>query len=317
VLTSCRSIDRPPGGAGLSVCAAGEAIVRTARRRNLGLRSGVVIGGLPSNAVVVEYEGPATLGGSGRARLHGRVGGLGEMLWEALSGAGWVGEIVSRWTGVAVRLGVPMAPVGQPVPQSQIKLLPGGVRRLGPGGWIDDQGVRWQQSVGPLNGRAAGPGYRLLESERDPAQLEFYEDMLYTAAVHAGWLSGEAEQVVDVPDVRVAVGVARRNPTWEAYDADPDSFPFSPMDPGELVGAIDESDTARTARSSVPPRTSSSPGCSPSRSRLQLLFAGSPERQSRAEFSAGDIAAAGAAPGAVGSWRSIRREQRRESKEPD
>jgi hypothetical protein len=174
------------------------------------------------------------------------------MLWEALGRAGWVGEIVSRWTSVALRLGVPMAPAGQPVPQSQIKLLPGGVHRLGPGGWIDDQGVQWQQYAGDLDGRAAGPGYRLLESERDPAKLEFYEDMLYTAAVHAGWLSGDPEQVVDVPEVRVAVGVARRNPIWEAYDADPDSFPFSPMDPGELVGAIDESELLAHARAIAP-----------------------------------------------------------------
>ena len=179
------------------------------------------------------------------------------MLWEALGRAGWVGEIVSVRTTVALRVGIAMAPASQPAPQSETPLLTGGVRRLGERGWIDDQGVRWQQSAGPLNGRAAGPGYRLLESERGPAEIEFGEDMLYTAAVHAGWLSGNSEQVVDVPDVRVAVGVARRNPTWEAYAADPDSVPFSPTEPAgggarggapEVVGALDESELLARAR---------------------------------------------------------------------
>jgi hypothetical protein len=41
--------------------------------------------------------------------------------------------------------------------------------------------------VGPLNDRAAGPGYRLFQSERRPEDLE---DMLYTAAIQAGWLAG-------------------------------------------------------------------------------------------------------------------------------
>ncbi len=44
----------------------------------------------------VRYDGPATLGGYGRARLHDRVGGIDEMLWEALDGAEWVGEVATR-----------------------------------------------------------------------------------------------------------------------------------------------------------------------------------------------------------------------------
>ena len=53
-------------------------------------------------AVVVLYEGPATLGRSARGRLHDRVGGIGEMLWEALDRADWVGEVVSIRTTVFV-----------------------------------------------------------------------------------------------------------------------------------------------------------------------------------------------------------------------
>jgi hypothetical protein len=171
---------------------------------------------LLTDAVAVEYEGPATLGRCGRGRLHDRVGGIGEMLWEALDRAGWVGEVVSIGTTVSLRVGVAAAPATRPKQRAQLEPLPGGVRRLGEKGWIDDQGVAWQQSVGPLNGRAAGPGYRLSASERRPEELEFGEDMLYTAAVRAGWLVGEPDEVADVPDVQITVSVARRNPRWEA-----------------------------------------------------------------------------------------------------
>ncbi len=80
-------------------------------------------------------------------------------------------------------------------------------------GWIDDRGIVWHQQRGPLNGRAAGPGYRLLESERTQEDLEFGEDMLYTAAVQAGWLTGEEGEVIDVPDVQITVSVALTAPT--------------------------------------------------------------------------------------------------------
>jgi hypothetical protein len=106
-----------------------------------------------------------------------------------------------------------------------------------------------------LNGGAAGPGYRLLESERRPEDLEFGEDLLYAAAVRAGWLGGEPDEVAEVPDVQITIGVARRNPRWEAFaisnassrDADTaPSTPTGPADAGpsprqaETIGAIDE-----------------------------------------------------------------------------
>lgn len=218
------------------------------------LSSDVVIRDLLTDAVEVEYEGRATLGGFGRARLHDRTGGVGEMLWEALERAGWVGEIVSIRTVVSVCVGVAAAPGNWPAPRSALRPLAGGARRVGEGGWIDDRGVAWQRVVGPLNARAAGPGYRLLKSERRSEELEVGEDLLYTAAVHAGWLSGDPDEVVDVADVRVAVGIARRNPTWEAYASsdharDPGgaySCPTGPAGSGsppsaqQVVGAIDE-----------------------------------------------------------------------------
>jgi hypothetical protein len=109
-------------------------------------------------------------------------------------------------------------------------------------GRIDDRGVAWQQRVGPLSGRAAGPDYRLLESERRPDDLEFDEDMLYTAAVQAGWLTGAADEVVEVPDVRITVGVARRHPRWEAF-ASGTAEPGGALPPAAPpAGAIDENE---------------------------------------------------------------------------
>jgi hypothetical protein len=44
-----------------------------------------------------------------------------------------------------------------------------------------------------------------------PEDLEFAEDLLYTAAVQAGWLAGQPDEVVDVPDVQITVAVTRRS----------------------------------------------------------------------------------------------------------
>lgn len=206
---------------------------------------------LLADAVVVEYRGSVTVGGAGRGRLHGRPGGIGEMLWEALGRAGWIGERVRIRTTVSPRLAVAAAPASRPEHRSRLEPLPGGVRRLGERGWVDDDGVQWQQFVGPLNGRAAGPGYRLLESERSPEELEFGEDMLYTAAVHAGWLRDEPGWVSDIPDARITVAVARRNPSWEnpvepaAISPHPDVVPVS------AVRSADERQSQRAAQTSA------------------------------------------------------------------
>ena len=198
------------------------------------------------NGVEVHYDGPVTLGASGRARLHDRVGGIGEMVWEALAAAGWVGELATVHMTVAVRVGV--APAIAPRRPARFEPLPGRARRLGEKGRIDDDGVAWQQRVGPLNGRAAGPGYRLLESERRSEEFEFGEDMLYTAAVQAGWLAGHPDEVVDVPDVRIAVSVARRNPSWEAFASGTGDLGAAPAAAPPILCAIDESELLALAR---------------------------------------------------------------------
>lgn len=202
-----------------------------------------------TDRVEVEYRGPATLGGSGRARLHDRVGGIAEMLWEALDGAGWVGETVSLRTTVSLRVGVTAVAAERPEQRARLEPLPGRVRRPGEKGRVDDQGVAWQQSVGPLNGRAAGPGYRLLESERRPEDLEFGEDLLYAAAVRAGWLGREPGEVAEVPDVQISIGVARRNPRWEAFAASEASAGRPRSRPAHLTqaGPADEDASPRQA----------------------------------------------------------------------
>lgn len=164
------------------------------------------------DAVEFNYRGPATVGERGRARLQNRDGAISEMLWAALTEAGWVDEMATRRLVVAVRVGV--SPTESDVRvASRLGLLPGRHRRLTERGLIDEHGVSWGRQVGPLNGRAAGPGYRLLESERSPEDLEFAEDLLYTAAVQAGWLAGQPDEVVDVPDVQITVAVTRRSET--------------------------------------------------------------------------------------------------------
>lgn len=205
-------------------------------------------GDVLTNGVEVHYDGPATLGGSGRARLHDRVGGIGEMVWEALDGAGWVGEVATLRMTVALRVGVAPAPAIAPRRGARFEPLPGRARRLGGKGRIDDHGVAWQQYVGPLNGRAAGPGYRLLESERRPEEFEFGEDMLYTAAVQASWLAGDPGEVVDVPDVRIAVSVARRNLRWEAFASGTADLGAAPTAAAPIISAIDESELLALAR---------------------------------------------------------------------
>lgn len=165
---------------------------------------------LVPDAVVITYDGPATVGGTGRAHLHERSGGIGEMLWEALERAGWVEHQVTRRTLIAQQVGVvlPPKPVSSYQPVSEP--LPGGVRRFVEGSWIAEN-TAWHSYLGPLNGRAAGPGYELISSERANL-LEYGEDLLYTAGVRAGWLSatGSKNEVADVSKIRVSIGVARR-----------------------------------------------------------------------------------------------------------
>jgi hypothetical protein len=188
---------------------------------------------LLENGVEVEYRGPATLRGRDIVDLEGRGGGIGGMLWEALEGAGWVGQFTSPRTTVAIRVGVPCvaAPEQRVVPTKP----PGRHER----GWIDEDGVAWQQQVGPLSGRAAGPTFRVLESELAAHERVQGDALLRAVASRAGWPDGPHGERVELSDVRIAVSVARRNPHWE----DPDGHP------GEATseGTMDDSELLRLA----------------------------------------------------------------------
>jgi hypothetical protein len=84
---------------------------------------------------------------------------------------------------------------------------------------IDEFGVAWERYEGPFDRCAVGSGYRLLDKDRRTKDHEFFEDMLYTAAVSAGWLTGNPDELAEVADVRITIAVARRNPRWEAHVA--------------------------------------------------------------------------------------------------
>ncbi len=132
------------------------------------------------------------------------------MVWDALGRAGWLGEKVDLRTIVFLRIRVGFVLDGRPSTRSTVELLPGTERKRREKGWVDDDHMACQTYEGPLNARAAGPGYRLAESERRPEDLEFGEDTLYTAAIRACWLSGDRGEVADVPDVHITVGVTSR-----------------------------------------------------------------------------------------------------------
>ncbi len=88
---------------------------------------------------------------------------------------------------------------------------------------MDDDGVVWQRTIGPLSGQRAGLGLLLMPGDRHLEDLEFGENSLYSAAVRAGWLTIGPAQVMDVAAMQITVSVRRRNPSWEAYahgDAD-------------------------------------------------------------------------------------------------
>ena len=65
---------------------------------------------------------------------------------------------------------------------------PGGERSPGERGRRLDDGTVCQGYMGPLHRRAV-LGVRLIDSERRADDFDVFEDMLYTAAMHAGWVA--------------------------------------------------------------------------------------------------------------------------------
>lgn len=111
---------------------------------------------------------------------------------------------------MTVRL--PAAPEHRGAALPQFPPLEGGPRRQGERGPVSDDGSVRQRYQGALNARAAGPGVRLVESGLRAEDFDAFEDMLYTAAVQAGWLACAPNQTADadVPDTEILIRISRR-----------------------------------------------------------------------------------------------------------
>jgi hypothetical protein len=80
-----------------------------------------------------------------------------------------------------------------------------------------------------------------MPGDRHVEEFEFGENALYSAAVHAGWLTLGPSEIADVAEVRITVSARRRNPRWEAHA---NGETFRDETPGPVapsVNALDES----------------------------------------------------------------------------
>lgn len=92
------------------------------------------------------------------------------------------------------------------------------------GGTPDESGVVWQRYGGVfklLADSGSGDDARVAPEQRTEG-LELFDDMLYTAAVTAGWLTCDGEELTDVDGIQVRIAVEPLNPLWKALRADPE-----------------------------------------------------------------------------------------------
>ncbi|MBV8943041.1 MAG: hypothetical protein JO342_12945 [Solirubrobacterales bacterium] len=157
--------------------------------------------------IQLRYHGAVTVGSPGRARLHGRDGGIGDLIWEGLKQAGWIGYSGERWPTMELVMCVPRRQPEQAI-AARLPLLPGGPRRRTELGQAKEGGICYR-CVGPPRGEmVAGRG--LVESARRPEDFDSFENMLYTAAIQGGWLSPEQNQPeTEVPDVDILIHLTR------------------------------------------------------------------------------------------------------------
>lgn len=132
------------------------------------------------------------------------------MIWDALGRAGWLGQTAELHPLIGLVIEVVPVPEGAILRRPRFVPRPGGWRRECEGGWLADDGRICQGYEGPLHARAAGPGVRLVESEWRVEEFDGFEDMLYTAAVRAGWVPVVNTRAVgEVPEVDICVRVPR------------------------------------------------------------------------------------------------------------
>ena len=167
--------------------------------------------GVSAGVVHVRYQGRVTVGSPGRAHLRDRDAGISDLIWDALAQAGWLGHTSGIQPTIEVCIRVAPAPTSREPATPHTAPRPGGRRREGERGRIRDDGAAYQRYEGPLHARAV-PGIGLIDSERRADDFDYLEDMLYSAALRAGWLSGDAQKqtVAEVPDVDILIGITRR-----------------------------------------------------------------------------------------------------------
>lgn len=166
---------------------------------------------MAGDMVRLRYWGTVSVGSPGRARLHQGEAALGDLIWDALGQAGWLGHTEKlRPLG---RLVVSMAPCQTPgsTPMPRIESRLGPPRKPGEPGRRDDDGRIRQELHGPLHARGIGPGVRLVEDERRDEDFDFFENALYRCAATAGWLTVEptGQIIGEIPDVEIIVEVMR------------------------------------------------------------------------------------------------------------
>lgn len=163
--------------------------------------------------VELRYHGGVTVGSPGRARLHGRDGGLSDFIWAAIADSGWVGHHTSERPSCWLKLSIRLPPPPEPTLTMPRRLTPlqGGPRRQGEVGTREADGTVRIGYSGPVKRRAWGPGVWLLESDRRPEDYDGIEDQLYTAAIQAGWLPNTPDQTsyADIPDADIVIRVPR------------------------------------------------------------------------------------------------------------
>lgn len=164
------------------------------------------------SAIKLEYSGAASVGSPGRAHLRDRHQGISELIWEGLAQAEWLGHRSGVKPTIEVCFRVRRADPSGRVSSREVELRPGGPRRQRTIGRLGDDGTVYSMYVGPLNARAV-PGMLLTESERRPEDFDYLEDMLFSAAIEAGWLPRDPQDRVaaEVSDVTILVGVSRRD----------------------------------------------------------------------------------------------------------
>jgi hypothetical protein len=159
--------------------------------------------------VQVRYDGLIVISARSTARLHDR-GDVKELLWEAIGKAGWHGETARLRPTIAFVIRIPPAPGPRRAPASRPSTPPLTGRRFIEGGTTTRDGIICHRYEGPLLRRAVGAGVPLIRHQWEKCCFSFIEDMIYTAAIRAGWLSvDDANQTVAVPAAQITIRVAR------------------------------------------------------------------------------------------------------------